>query len=59
MCKCIGNMYDVNIDIDKLCSEKFKFWIKMFQKFGSNDCGNFDNLGSMQNELYLGTQSWF
>ena len=52
-------MYDVNIDIDKLCSEKFKFWIKMFQKFGSNDCGNFDNLGSMQNELYLGTQSWF
>ena len=32
MFKCIGNMYDVNIEIGKLYSDKFKLWVKMFQK---------------------------
>ena len=44
MFKCISNMHDVNIEIDKLHSEKFKLWAKMFKTSGTNGCDGFDTL---------------
>lgn len=45
MFKCSSNSHDVNIKIDKLHSEKFKLWVKIFKNSGTNDCDSFGNLG--------------